>query len=184
MQTSKWSKAKEARSMIDGFPLSFFLAVIGYGLALCGYGARRFRQEPRVRYMLGKQWVVVHIVGMIGSYVVLWTAFFVDNAHRIPGLNQLPSLTFWVLPTVIGIPFIVLSISRFVPNIAVPSRRPRMERKPGGRQASSPRGIVLRSRLGKGGNTNDRSDSTNGIAHLCCIDPDPWNPVLDRPCSR
>src|SRR5579864_248508 len=98
MQTSKWSKAKEARSMIDGFPLSFFFAVIGYGLALCGYGARHFRQEPRVRYMLGKQWVVVHIVGMIGSYVVLWTAFFVDNAHRIPGLNQLPSLTFWVLP--------------------------------------------------------------------------------------
>jgi len=97
----------------------FFLAVIGYGLALCGYGARRFRQEPRVRYMLGKQWVVVHIVGMIGSYVVLWTAFFVDNAHRIPGLNQLPSLTFWVLPTVIGIPFIVLSISRFVPTCDV-----------------------------------------------------------------
>ncbi len=121
----------------------FFLAVIGYGLALCGYGARRFRQEPRVRYMLGKQWVVVHIVGMIGSYVVLWTAFFVDNAHRIPGLNQLPSLTFWVLPTVIGIPFIVLSISRFVPNIAAPSRRPRMERKLGGRRASGPRGIVL-----------------------------------------
>ena len=121
----------------------FFLAVIGYGLALCGYRARRFRQEPRVRYMPGKQWVVVHIVGMIGSYVVLWTAFFVDNAHRIPGLNQLPSLTFWVLPTVIGIPFTVLSISHFVPNIAAPSRRPRMERKPGGRRASGPRGIVL-----------------------------------------
>ena len=121
----------------------FFLAVIGYGLALCGFGARRFRQAPRVRYMLGKQWVVVHIVGMIGSYIVLWTAFFVDNAHRIPGLNQLPSLTFWVLPTVIGIPFTVLSISHFVPNIAAPSRRPRMERKPGGRRASGPRGIVL-----------------------------------------
>jgi hypothetical protein len=42
-------------------------------------------------------------VGMIGSYVVLWTAFFVDNAHQIPGLNQLPPLTFWVLPTLIGI---------------------------------------------------------------------------------
>ena len=26
----------------------FFLAVIGYGLALCGYGARRFGQESRV----------------------------------------------------------------------------------------------------------------------------------------
>lgn len=59
----------------------FILAVIGYGFALCGYGARRFRQEPRVRHLLGKQWVVIHIVVMIGSYVVLWTAFYVDNAQ-------------------------------------------------------------------------------------------------------
>jgi hypothetical protein len=66
--------------------------------------------------LLGKQWVVAHIVGVIGSYIVLWTAFYVDNAHLIPGLNQLPPLTFWVLPTMIGIPFIVRSISPFVPN--------------------------------------------------------------------
>jgi hypothetical protein len=52
--------------MIDGFPLSFFLVVIGYGLAHSEYGVRRFRQEPRLRYMLGRQWVVVHIVGKIG----------------------------------------------------------------------------------------------------------------------
>ena len=91
----------------------FFLAVIGYGLALCGYGARRFRREPWIRSMLGKQWIVIHIVGMIGSYVVLWTAFLVDNAHRIPGLNQLPPLTFWMLPSLIGLPFLVVSLSRF-----------------------------------------------------------------------
>ncbi len=121
----------------------FFLAVIGYGFALGGYAARRFRQESWMRRFVGKQWVVAHTVGMIGSYIVLWTAFFVDNAHLIPLLNQLPPLIFWVLPTVIGIPFIVLSISRFVPNIAAPSRRPRVERKLGGRRASGPRGIVL-----------------------------------------
>src|SRR5579864_1651167 len=49
----------------------FFLAAIGYGVALFGYGARRFRQEPHIRLVLGKQWIVVHIVCMIGSYVVL-----------------------------------------------------------------------------------------------------------------
>jgi len=59
---------------------------------------------------------------VIGPYVVLWTAFYVDNAHLIPGLNQLPPLTFWVLPTVIGLPFIVLSISRFVPKTVMPVR--------------------------------------------------------------
>lgn len=121
----------------------FFIAVVGYGFAVGGYAARRFRRARWVMRLLGRNWVIAHIIGMIGSYVVLLTGFYVDNAHLIPLLNQLPQLTFWVLPTVIGIPFIVLSISRFVPNIAAPSRRPRMERKLGGRRVSGPRGIVL-----------------------------------------
>jgi hypothetical protein len=66
---------------------------------------------------------------MIGSYVVLWTAFFVDNAHLIPLLNQLPLLTFWILPSLIGLPFIVLSISRFAPNMVASSRKPKREGK-------------------------------------------------------
>src|SRR5215472_1726524 len=93
----------------------FFLAVLGSSFALVGYSARRFRQAPWLRHMLGEYWVVAHLVGMIGSYVVLWTAFYVDNAHLIPGLNQLPILTFWVLPTVIALPFLVVSLSRFAP---------------------------------------------------------------------
>lgn len=71
----------------------FFLALVGYGFALGGYGVRRFRQEPMVRHIVGKQWVGAHIIGMIGSYIVLWTAFYVDNAHLIPGLKELPPLT-------------------------------------------------------------------------------------------
>ncbi len=99
------------------------LATIGYGAALAGYGARRFRQKPMVRCVLGNQWIIAHIVGMIGSYIVLWTAFYVDNAHVIPGLNRLPSLTFWVLPTMIGIPFLVLSLSRVAPESIRHTRR-------------------------------------------------------------
>jgi hypothetical protein len=94
------------------------LATLGYGLALCGYVARRFRQESLVRRMVGKRWVVVHIIGVIGSYVVLWTAFYVDNAHLIPGLKELPTLTFWVLPSLIALPFLVVSLSRFAPETA------------------------------------------------------------------
>ncbi len=105
----------------------FVLATIGYGLALGGYGARRFRRNPFLVRLLGKQWIAAHIVGVIGSYIVLWTAFYVDNAHLIPGLKQIPTLVFWVLPTVIGIPFIVLSISRFAPNMATPSMERREE---------------------------------------------------------
>ena len=97
----------------------FVLATLGYGLALGAYAARRFRQEPMVRRVVGRQWVVAHIVGMIGSYTVLWTAFFVDNAHLIPGLKELPTLTFWVLPT--ALPFLALSLSRFAPKVVRPA---------------------------------------------------------------
>lgn len=99
------------------------LATVGYGCALVGYGARRFRQQPMMRSVLGNQWIVAHIVGMIGSYIVLWTAFYVDNAHLIPGLKELPTLTFWVLPTVIALPFIVLSLLRFAPKTARAAQR-------------------------------------------------------------
>jgi hypothetical protein len=99
----------------------FGLATLGYGLALGGYSARRFRQTPWLHHLLGEWWVIAHLSGMIGSYVVLWTAFYVDNAHFFPGVNRLPTLTFWVAPTVIAIPFLVLSITRFAPKTAAPS---------------------------------------------------------------
>jgi hypothetical protein len=103
----------------------FVLATLGYGFALGGYGARRFRQEPLMRRVFGKQWVVAHIVGVIGSYFVLWTAFFVDNAHLIPALNQLPPLAFWVLPTVIALPGLSVSLSRFAPKLITAARAER-----------------------------------------------------------
>ncbi len=98
------------------------LATLGYGLALAGYAARRLRQQTMVRRIVGKQWVVAHIVGMIGSYSVLWTAFYVDNAHLIPGLKQLSTLAFWVLPSLIALPFLALSLSRFAPKTAIHAR--------------------------------------------------------------
>jgi hypothetical protein len=88
------------------------LAVLGYGSALSGYVARRYRQAPWMRRLLGRRWITAHIVAMIGSYVVLWTAFYVDNAHLIPLVNVLPSLVFWVGPTILALPFLVRSLLR------------------------------------------------------------------------
>jgi hypothetical protein len=96
----------------------FVLALLGYSFALGGYSARRFREAPWLRRVLGEYWVIAHLVGMIGSYVVLWTAFYVDNAHLFPGLNRLPTLTFWVAPSLIAVPFLVRSIARFAPKTA------------------------------------------------------------------
>src|SRR6266699_6530108 len=72
----------------------FFIALVGYGFALGGYAARRFRRARWVMRLLGKNWVIAHIIGTIGSYIVLLTGFYVDNAHLIPLLNRLPQLTF------------------------------------------------------------------------------------------
>jgi hypothetical protein len=111
---------------VQHFPTDAYLVVLatlGYGFALAGYGARRFRRQPMEKRALGNQWIVAHIIGMIGSYVVLWTAFYVDNAHLFPGLEVLPTLTFWVLPTVIALPFLMVSLSRFAPKSAKAARR-------------------------------------------------------------
>jgi hypothetical protein len=107
----------------------FVLTTLGYSFALGGYSARRFRQSPWLRRALGEYWVIAHLVGMIGSYAVLWAAFYVDNAHVFPGLNRLPTLTFWVLPTLIALPFLARSIAHFAPRVpktgalSVPARR-------------------------------------------------------------
>jgi hypothetical protein len=99
----------------------FGLAVLGYSLALGGYSARRFRQTPWLHHLFGEWWVIAHLSGMIGSYDVLLTAFYVDNAHLFPGVNRLPTLTFWVAPTLIAVPFLVRSIKRFAPKAAAPA---------------------------------------------------------------
>ncbi|MBA3822354.1 MAG: hypothetical protein H0X24_00460 [Ktedonobacterales bacterium] len=91
------------------------LATVGYGAALGSYGARRYRLTGWMQRWLGNWWVVAHLCGMIGSYVVLLTAFYVDNAHLIPLLQRLPVLVFWVMPTLITLPFLVRALRRFAP---------------------------------------------------------------------
>jgi hypothetical protein len=91
------------------------LATLGYGFALAGYSMRRYRLTLLFSQAFGPWWVIGHLTGVIGSYVVLLTAFYVDNAHLIPLLKQLPTLTFWLAPTLIAIPFLARAITRFAP---------------------------------------------------------------------
>jgi hypothetical protein len=100
----------------------FLLAVLGYSLALGGCSARRLRQTPWLRRLLGEYWVIAHLTGMISSYVVLLTAFYVDNGHLFPIVNRLPTIVFWVTPSLVAIPFVVRAIARFLPRSAMPAR--------------------------------------------------------------
>lgn len=73
----------------------FFLAVLSFGLATFGREAIRRGWPGRFR---------PHIIGMGASYIVLLTAFYVDNGKNLPVWRDLPPLAYWTAPSLIGIP--------------------------------------------------------------------------------
>jgi len=82
----------------------FAIALIAFSLGLYGYRARR-RHRPG--------WPKHHAIGMGGSYIALLTGFYVDNGPFLPLWNQLPHWTYWLLPSLVGIPLIWLALHRF-----------------------------------------------------------------------
>lgn len=81
----------------------FFLGVLSFALALLGRTARRRRWAG---------WVRLHIIGMGSSYILLLTAFYVDNGKSLPLWKELPTITYWLLPAAIGIPLIASALFR------------------------------------------------------------------------
>jgi uncharacterized membrane protein len=82
------------------FPHLLALGLAAAALASTGYAARR-RPTP-----------IVHLVGMGGSYIVMLTAFYVDNGPKLPLWNLLPAAAFWVLPSLVGVPLLVRAAQR------------------------------------------------------------------------
>lgn len=81
----------------------FILGVLTFGVATLGREARRRRWRG---------WVGVHIGGMGLSYILLLTAFYVDNGKSLPLWNELPPIAYWLLPGAVGIPIIVYALLR------------------------------------------------------------------------
>ena len=81
----------------------FALGALSFGFATIGHAARRIRWDG---------WTSIHVLGMSMSYVVMLTAFYVDNGPHLPLWNRLPAIAFWVGPTLIGLPLIALSLTR------------------------------------------------------------------------
>jgi uncharacterized membrane protein len=86
----------------EDYPL-FILAVPSMAAAWFGRAAMRRRWPGFAR---------LHITGMGVSYVVLLTAFYVDNGKNLPVWRALPQIAFWVLPSVVGAPIIVWALLR------------------------------------------------------------------------
>ena len=55
----------------------------------------------------GYQWPRLHLSCMAASYILMLTAFYVDNGKNLPLWRELPQIAFWVLPTLIGAPAIL-----------------------------------------------------------------------------
>lgn len=46
------------------------------------------------------------------SYVLLLTAFYVDNGKNLPLWRDLPQIAFWLIPAAIGVPLILRALWR------------------------------------------------------------------------
>jgi len=55
-------------------------------------------------------WVRLHITGMGMSYVLLLTAFYVDNGKSLPFWKSLPPIAYWLVPAAVGLPLIVRAL--------------------------------------------------------------------------
>lgn len=50
------------------------------------------------------RWMRWHGMVMAASYVALLTGFYVDNGPQLPLWDRLPTVAYWVLPTLVGVP--------------------------------------------------------------------------------
>jgi hypothetical protein len=81
----------------------FILGALAFAAAYLARRARRKRWN---------NWVRVHIAGMGSSYVLLLTAFYVDNGKNLPLWKELPPIAFWLIPAAIGLPLIAYALWR------------------------------------------------------------------------
>jgi hypothetical protein len=78
------------------------LGVAAFGFASLGFIARRIRWRG---------WATPHVLGMGLSYIVMQTAFWVDNGPTLPVWSRLPVVAFWIAPSLIGLPLVVRALA-------------------------------------------------------------------------
>jgi peptidoglycan/LPS O-acetylase OafA/YrhL len=76
----------------------FILGALSFGAAFLGRTARRRRWRA---------WARLHIVFMGLSYVLLLTAFYVDNGKNLPPWKELPPIAYCLVPGAVGLPLII-----------------------------------------------------------------------------
>jgi hypothetical protein len=64
----------------------------------------------------------VHVVAMAASYIILLTAFYVDNGKNLPLWRSLPHIAYWLIPSGFGLP-IIFHVLRHHPLLQGEQRR-------------------------------------------------------------
>ena len=90
----------------------FIIGAVAFAAATTGFLHRRLRRPGDAG----------HIVGMGIGYTAMLTAFYVDNGPHLPLWDHLPTVTFWLLPSVIAAPIITRAVLRH-PEARTPSSR-------------------------------------------------------------
>ena len=76
----------------------FVLAVISFATGTLGRAALRGRW---------RHWARLHIAGMGASYIFLLIAFYVDNGKNLPVWRDLPAVSYWLIPLMVGTPIVI-----------------------------------------------------------------------------
>jgi|SRR6516165_4815726 hypothetical protein len=91
------------------------LGILSFGTGMIGRLARR---------RLWHGWLRMHVSGMALSYILLLTAFYVDNGPHLPVWRSLPPLAHWLLPGIVGLPILTWALTRhpLVRRLRAPSK--------------------------------------------------------------
>ena len=81
----------------------FVLGVLAFAAASFGRTSMRRRWNGFVR---------LHISGMGLSYILLLTAFYVDNGGNLPIWRDLSPIAYWIAPAIVGGPIMIWALLR------------------------------------------------------------------------
>ena len=80
------------------------LGTLAFSAATLGRTAHRHRWP---------KWWNIHAPSMGTSYILLLTTFYIDNGPHLPVWKDLPHWTYWMLPSLVGVPLILVALERF-----------------------------------------------------------------------
>ena len=58
----------------------------------------------------GVGWASIHVTGVGLSYILLLTAFYVDNGKSLPVWKDLPPISYWLAPGLVGLPLMIWAL--------------------------------------------------------------------------